>query len=73
MRQATEIRRHQERNKTRAKQPEGHDLELSLRRNKHQSTNSMMKRMGLRLGTPKDHPKTLTDMRERYLHLLISS
>jgi len=26
MRQATEIRRHQESNKTRAKQPEGHDI-----------------------------------------------
>jgi len=43
-------------------------LELSLCRNKGKSENIMMKRMGLYLGTPKDHPKMLTDMRERYLH-----
>jgi len=48
-------------------------LELSLRRNKGQSVNTVMKRMGLYLWTPKDHPKMLTDMRERYLHMLISS
>jgi len=48
-------------------------LELSLCRNKCQSVNSVMKRMGLHLETPKDHPKMLTDMRERYLHMLISS
>jgi len=48
-------------------------LELSLRRNKCQLVNSVMKRMGLHLGTPEDHPKILTDMRERYLHVLISS
>jgi len=46
-------------------------LELSLHRNKCQSVNSMMKRMGLHLGTPEDHPKMLTDMRERYLHMLV--
>jgi len=48
-------------------------LELSLRRNEGQSVNSVMKRMGLHLGTPEDHPKILTDIRERYLHMLISS
>jgi len=50
-------------------------LELSLRRDKCQSVNSVMKRMCLHLGTPEDHPhpKMLTDMRERYLHMLISS
>jgi len=48
-------------------------LELSLRRNESQPVNSLMKRMGLHLGTREDHPKMLTDMRERYLHMLISS
>jgi len=48
-------------------------LELSLHRNKCQSVNSVMKRMGLHLGTSEDHPKMLTDMHERYLHMLISS
>jgi len=77
MHQATEIRRHPERKTT----PEPNNLkdtidmilEQSLPRNKCQSVNSMMKRMGLHLGTPEDHPKMLTDMRERYLHMLISS
>jgi len=46
-------------------------LELSL--HKCESVNSVMKRLGLHLGTPEDHPKMLTDMRERYLHMLISS
>jgi len=45
-------------------------LELSLRRNKRQSANSVMKRMGLHLGTPEDHPGMLTGMRGRYLHRL---
>jgi len=77
MRQTIKIRKHQESNKTKAKQPERHDiyviLKLSLSRNKCQSVNSVMKKMGLHLGTPKDHPKMLTNMRERYLHMLISS
>jgi len=47
-------------------------LELSLRRNKRQSVNSVMKRMGLHLGTHEDHPKILTDIRESYLRVLIS-
>jgi len=48
-------------------------LELNMRRNKCQSVNSVMKRMGLHLGTPEDHPEMLTDMRERYLYMLITS
>jgi len=48
-------------------------LELSLHRNKCQSVKSVIKRMGLHLGTPEDHPKMLTDRSERYLHTLISS
>jgi len=41
-------------------------LELNLHRNKGQPANTMMKRMGLHLRTPKDHPRMLTDMHERY-------
>jgi len=48
-------------------------LELPMHRNKGQSVNTVMKRTDLHLGTPKDHPKMLTDMRERYLRMLISS
>jgi len=48
-------------------------LELSLCRNKCQSADTVMKRMGLHLGTSKDHPKMLTDMCEVHLHMLISS
>jgi len=76
MHQAPEIRRHQESNKTRARQPEGHDGRdpgTELAQKQTSISNTVMKRMGLHLGTPEDHPGMLTDMSERYLHLLISS
>jgi len=41
-------------------------LELSLRRNKGQPADTVMRSISLHLKTPKDHPRTLTDMCERY-------
>jgi len=41
-------------------------LEPSLRRNKGQPADTVMRSMSLHLETPKDHPRTLTDMCERY-------
>jgi len=48
---------------------EGHGkliLELSLLRNKGQSADTVMRSISLHLETPKDHPRMLTDMRERH-------
>jgi len=48
---------------------EGHSvliLELSLRRNKGQPAVTVMRSISLHLETPKDHPRTLTDMCERH-------
>jgi len=48
---------------------EGHGiliLEQSLRRNKGQPADTVMRSLTLHLETPKDHPRTLTDMRERH-------
>jgi len=39
-------------------------LELSLRRNKGQPADTVMRSISLR--TPKDHPRMLTDMHERH-------
>jgi len=41
-------------------------IELSLRRNKGQPADSVIRSISLHLRTPKDHPRTLTDMRERH-------
>jgi len=41
-------------------------LELSLRRNKGQPADTVVRSTSLHLETPKDHPRTLTDMRERH-------
>jgi len=41
-------------------------LELSLRRNKGQPVNTVMRSISLHLQTPKDHLRTLTDMCERH-------
>jgi len=41
-------------------------LELSLRRNKGQPADTVMRSMSLHLKTPQDHPRKLTDMRERH-------
>jgi len=41
-------------------------LELSLRRNKGQPVDTVMRSISLHLETPKDHPRTLTGMRERH-------
>jgi len=41
-------------------------LELSLSRNKGQPVDTVMRSIRLHLKTPKDHPRTLTDMRERH-------
>jgi len=40
-------------------------LELSLRRNKGQPANTVMS-ISLHLKTPKDHPRMLTDTREKH-------
>jgi len=40
-------------------------LELSLRRNKGQPADAVMRNISLHLETPKDHPRTLTDKCER--------
>jgi len=48
---------------------EGHSkliLELSLHRNKGQPADTVVRSISLHLRTPKDHPRTLTDMRERH-------
>jgi len=74
MRQATEIRRHPESYKTGAKHPEGHD-------GRDPGTESAQKQMSVSEqrdeedgpSSWEDHPKMLTDMCERYLHMLISS
>jgi len=47
-------------------------LELSLRRNKGQPADTVMRSVSL-LRTPKDLLRTLTDMHERHLRVLISS
>jgi len=41
-------------------------LELSLRRNKGQSADTVMKSTSLHLKTPDDHPEAPTDMHERH-------
>jgi len=41
-------------------------LELSLHRKKGQPANTVMRSTSLHLKTPKDHPRTLTDMHEIY-------
>jgi len=41
-------------------------LELSLHRNKGQPEDTVMRSISLHLETPKDHLRSLTDMRERY-------
>jgi len=41
-------------------------LELSLRRNKGQPVDTVMRSISLHLETPKYHPRTLTDMCERH-------
>jgi len=41
-------------------------LALSLRRNKGQPADTVMKSRSLHLKTPDDHSRTLTDMRERH-------
>jgi len=41
-------------------------LELSLHRNKGQPADTVMRSISLHLKTPKEHPRTPTDMRERY-------
>jgi len=41
-------------------------LEWSLRRNKGQPADTVMRSINLQLKTPKDHPRTLTDMCERH-------
>jgi len=41
-------------------------LERSLRRNKRQPVDTVMRSISLHLKTPKDHPRTLTDMCERH-------
>jgi len=76
MSQATEIRRHQESNKTRAKQSEGHDIR-DPRTEFAQKQTSIGEQHDEEDGPsswdPQRHPKMLTNMCERYLHMLISS
>ena len=48
---------------------EGHGkliLELSLRRNKDQPADIVMRSISLHFRTPEDHLRMLTDMRERH-------
>ena len=59
---------HQESNKTRAKHPEGHDVRdprTEFAQKQMSISEQHDEEEGLHLGTPKDHPKMLTDMRER--------
>jgi len=41
-------------------------FQLSLCRNKDQPADTVMRSISLHFETPKDHPRTLTDMCERY-------
>jgi len=69
MHQATEIeapREQQDQSKTTWKDTVYVILELSLRRNKGHSADTVMRIISLHLRTPKDHPRTLTDIHERY-------
>jgi len=69
MHQATEIkeapRGQQDQSKTTWKDAVYMILELSLRRNKGQPADTVMRSTGLHLKTPNDHPEVPTDMRER--------
>jgi len=70
MHQTTEIkeapRGQQDQSKTTWKDTVYVTLERSLRRNKGRPADTVMRSISLHLETPKDHPRTLTDMRERY-------
>jgi len=59
-------RRQQDQSKTTWKDTVYWILELSLRRNYGQPADTVVRSISLHLKTPKDHPRTLTDMRERH-------
>jgi len=66
MHQATEIKKHQEGNQSKTTWKDTVYLELSLRGNKGQPADTVMKSTSLHLKTPGDHLEVLTVMHERY-------